>query len=95
MILFCTVVAPALLRIDLRAECAKLEQALGMSAPNQVASGWRKFELRAYRLPDGSPLAGLTVTDAEACPSTGCSSTGRRDGRILAVDPGMTLQPAT
>ena len=53
--LFCTVVAPALLRIDLRAEALKLEQALGMSrAKPGLASGWRKFELRAYRLPDGS-----------------------------------------
>src|SRR3954454_23541685 len=67
VILFVTVVAPALLRIDLKAEALKLEQALGMSrAKPGLASGWRKFELRAYRLAEGSPLTGLTVAAAEA-----------------------------
>ena len=96
VILFCTVVAPALLRIDLRAEALKLEQALGMSrAKPGLASAWRKFELRAYRLPEGSPLAGLTVTDAEArVPEHRLFIHRlRRDGRILEVEPGMTLQP--
>ena len=96
VILFCTVVAPALLRIDLRAEALKLEQALGMSrAKPGLASAWRKFELRAYRLPEGSPLAGLTVTDAEArVPEHRLFIHRlRREGRILEVEPGMTLQP--
>src|SRR3954453_12968329 len=96
VILFCTVVAPALLRIDLRAEALKLEQALGMSrAKPGLASGWRKFELRAYRLPEGSPLAGLTVSDAEGrVPEHRLFIHKlRREGRILEVDPGMTLQP--
>src|SRR3954454_14699978 len=96
VILFCTVVAPALLRIDLRAEALKLEQALGMSrAKPGLASGWRKFELRAYRLAEGSPLAGLTVTDAEARVPEHRLFVHRlrRDGPILEVEPGMTLQP--
>jgi putative transport protein len=51
VIIFLTVVAPALLRIDLRTESLKLEQALGMTRSKPgVASAWRKFELRAYRL---------------------------------------------
>ena len=96
VILFCTVVAPALLRIDLRAEALKLEQALGMSrAKPGLASAWRKFELRAYRLPEGSPLAGLTVAAAEArVPEHRLFIHRlRREGRILEVEPGMTLQP--
>src|SRR5215213_9118377 len=96
VILFCTVVAPALLRIDLRAEALKLEQALGISrAKPGLASAWRKFELRAYRLPEGSPLAGLTVTDAEArVPEHRLFIHRlRREGRILDADPGMMLQP--
>src|SRR4051794_4194631 len=95
VILFCTVVAPALLRIDLRAEALKLEQALGMSrAKPGLASGWRKFELRAYRLAEGSPLTGLTVAAAEArVPEHRLFIHRlRRDGRILEVDPGMLLQ---
>jgi putative transport protein len=66
VILFVTQIAPALLKIDLRTEALKLEQALGMTrARPGLASAWRKFELRAYRLDEQSPLAGLTVEAAE------------------------------
>jgi len=77
VIVFCTVIAPALLKIDLKSDALKLEQALGMNrAKPGVASAWRKFELRAYRLPERSPLAGMAVADAEArVPSIDCSST--------------------
>src|SRR5918995_1653497 len=90
VILFVTVVAPALLKIDLKEEALKLEQALGMSrAKSGVASAWRKFEMRAYRLPEGSPLAGLTVAAAEArVPDPRVfTHRPRREGRIFAVDP--------
>jgi putative transport protein len=67
VILFLTVIAPALLKIDLKTEAEKLEQELGMTRTKPgLASAWRKFELRAYRLAEGSPLAGLTVAAAEA-----------------------------
>jgi putative transport protein len=67
VITFCTVIAPALLRIDLKAEALKLEQVLGITRTKPgLASAWRKFELRAYRLDQQSPLAGLTVAAAEA-----------------------------
>jgi putative transport protein len=67
VILFCTVVVPAILKIDLKAEALKLEQSLGMTREKPgMASAWRKFELRAYRLPAGAPLVGLSVAAAEA-----------------------------
>jgi putative transport protein len=67
VITFCTLVAPALLKIDLRQEALKLEQALGITrAKPDLASAWRKFELRAYRLDEHSQLVGLTVAAAEA-----------------------------
>jgi putative transport protein len=67
VILFLTTVAPALLKIDLRAESLKLEEELGMThARPDLASGWRKFELRAYRLREGLPILGLTIAAAEA-----------------------------
>jgi putative transport protein len=66
VITFCTVVVPALLKIDLKTEALKLEQTLGISrAKPGVASAWRKFELRAYRLDEHSPLVGLTIGTAE------------------------------
>ena len=95
VILFCTVVAPAVLKIDLRAEALKLEKALGMSrAKSGVASAWRKFEIRAFRLPEASPVAGSTVAAAEArVPEHRLFIHRiRRDGRILEAEPGTILQ---
>lgn len=67
VITFCTLIAPALLKIDLKAEALKLEQALGITRTKPgLASAWRKFELRAYRLDEQSPLPGLTVAAAES-----------------------------
>jgi putative transport protein len=75
VILFCTQVAPALLQIDLRAEALKLEQSLGITrAKPGLVSAWRKFELRAYRLDQDSPLVGLTVAAAEARTAAGAAN---------------------
>ena len=95
VIVFCTVIAPALLNFDLRKEALKLEQALGMTrAKPGLASAWRKFELRAYRLAEGSPLAGLTVAAAEVrVPEHRLFIHRLRRGeRILGAAPDMTLE---
>ena len=96
VILFCTVIAPAILRIDLKTEALKLEQALGMkrSTPG-LASAWRKFELRAYRLTENSPVAGLTVAAAEArVPEHRLFiHRVRHDEHIFEATSGMTLRP--
>jgi putative transport protein len=95
VIIFCTTVAPALLRIDLSAEALKLEQALGVTrAKTGLASAWRKFELRAFRLAEASPLAGLTVAAAEArVPNQRLFINRlRRGNRVLEAEPGTTLE---
>jgi putative transport protein len=95
VILFVTIIAPALLKVDLKTEALKLEQALGMNrAKPGVASAWRKFELRAYRLPEQSPLAGLVVAAAEArVPDHRLFIHRLRRGeRVLEADPGTVLQ---
>jgi putative transport protein len=95
VILFCTVIVPALLKIDLRTEALKLEQALGMSrAKPGLASAWRKFELRAYRLAGASPLTGLTVSTAEArLPEHRLFIHRlRRAERVLEAESSMTLK---
>jgi putative transport protein len=67
VIMFATVVAPALLRVDLKQEALKLEQSLGMKRQRPgLASAWRKFEVRAYELADNSPLIGKSVAEAES-----------------------------
>jgi len=96
VIIFCTTVAPALLKIDLKTEALKLEQALGVTrAKPGLASAWRKFELRAYRLAEESPLAGLTVAAAEArVPDQRLFIHRlRRGNRVLEAEPGITIEP--
>jgi putative transport protein len=66
VITFCTVIVPALLKIDLKTEALKLEHALGITrAKPGLASAWRKFEVRAFQMDERSPLVGLTVAAAE------------------------------
>ena len=95
VIVFCTMIVPALLKIDLKKEAFKLEQELGMTrAKPGLASAWRKFEVRAYRLAAGSPLAGLTVAAAEARVHEHrlFILRLRRGERILEADPSMILE---
>ena len=95
VILFCTAVAPALLKFDLRTEALKLEQSLGMTRDKPgLASAWRKFELRGYRLAEESPLIGLTVAAAEArVPEHRLFIHRLRRGeRILEAEPRTTLE---
>lgn len=94
VILWITVVAPAILKIDLRDEALKLEQSLGMSRTKPgLASAWRKFELRAYRLDASSPLIGSSVAAAEArLPQHRLFVHRiRRGERILQAEPGLIL----
>ena len=96
VITFCTMVAPALLKIDLRKEALKLEQSLGMTRTKPgLASAWRKFELRAYRLDEHSPLSGSTVAAAEGrLPGHRLFIHRiRRIERILQAEPGTILAP--
>jgi putative transport protein len=94
VITFCTLIAPALLKIDLKTEALKLEQTLGITRTKAgLASAWRKFELRAYRLDEHSALAGLTVAAAEACIPDHRLFIHRirRGERILQAEPGTHL----
>ena len=94
VILFCTSIAPALLKIDLRKEALKLEQALGISRNKpSLVSAWRKFELRAYRLEAHSPLDGLSVAAVEAriTEHRAFIHRIRRGERILTAEPETRL----
>lgn len=95
VILFLSEVAPKLLGIDLRAEAEKLEDELGMNrSKSGLASAWRKFEMRAYRIDETSSLVGVTVADAEARGAARRLFIHRlsRDGRIIEVDPDTKIK---
>jgi putative transport protein len=95
VIVFVSMIAPALLKIDLRTEALKLEQSLGMTrAKPGLVSAWRKFEVRAYRLPDGSPLAGESVASAEALAPEDRLFIHRirRGSRIIEAEPGTVIE---
>jgi putative transport protein len=66
VIVFCGVIGPKLLGIDLVAEARKVEAELGIdrSRPG-VASAWRAFELRAFRVEGGGNVARRTVDEIE------------------------------
>lgn len=66
-IVFCSIVGPKLLGIDLKAEALKLEQEFGISRTAAgVVSAWRRFEVRAFRIDPSSPVVGESVAHAEA-----------------------------
>jgi putative transport protein len=95
VILFVTVIVPALLKFDMKTEALNLERSLGMNRTKPgLASAWRKFELRAYLVDQKSPLVGLTIAAAEARASEHrlFIHRVRRGERILEAEPGMVLE---
>ncbi|KAA0969845.1 aspartate-alanine antiporter [Aureimonas fodinaquatilis] len=58
---------PALLNIDLEAECKRYEEENGgKKALGGAGTAWHNFELRAYRVKDGARIVGMTALEAES-----------------------------
>lgn len=57
---FVSRVGPKILGVDLAAECARLEHEMGLVDDGAIASGYRPFVLRAYRV-ESDALHGQTV----------------------------------
>ena len=93
-------VGPKLLGIDLAAECRRYEAELGAVAGGETAlSAWRRVEMRAYRIPAGSPAVGKTVAAVESLASGGQDGSPvrlfieriRRNDRIIELKPDTVL----
>ena len=58
---------PALLGIDLEAECKRYEEEHGgKKEPGGAGTAWHNYELRAFRIKEGGRAVGLTARQAEA-----------------------------
>lgn len=94
VIVFCSVVGPALLRIDVEAEAKQLERTLGIAGSREWRqSAWREYETRAYPIA-GTRLVGMTVAQAEArIPQHRVFVQRlRRGGDVITPEPGFMLR---
>lgn len=64
--LILALLGPKLLGIDLVAACKDYEASMGAKELGGSGQGWHQYELRAYKIPTGSPAIGKTVGQAEA-----------------------------
>jgi putative transport protein len=95
VIFFCGTLGPRLLGIDLKAESLALEKQLGISrARPGVVSAWRRVDLRAYRIPPGAPVVGLTLAEARHLKPGHrlYIQRIRRDGEIIPADTSLRLR---
>jgi putative transport protein len=68
-ILFISVLAPRILRVDLRTEAVMLEEQYGIKAKVEgVLSGYQKFTVRAYLMAPSVAFSGRRVEEAERGP---------------------------
>ena len=96
VIWFCSSLGPKLLRIDLKAEGARLEQVYGIEREKVgVTSAWRRFDLRAYLVQDNHTIAGKSVAQAESlfAPERLFIERIRRNGSLLVSTPETRLLP--
>ncbi|MCC6869710.1 MAG: aspartate-alanine antiporter [Burkholderiales bacterium] len=94
VIVFCSAVGPKLLRLDLEREAEAAEKDLGIERDGAgVASAWRPFELRAYRVREDGTLVGRSVAEIESLVPGARIFVERirRADSILEAEAGMTV----
>lgn len=87
-------IAPKLLRIDLKKECARYEKEMEEGGPaDGIQSAWHRYIVRAFELTQPGHIAGMTVEEAEASVGDRVFLENlRRDGKIIPFDPKTVLQ---
>lgn len=83
---------PKILRIDLKAECARYEREMNFGdEDSRLQSAWQPYAVRAFRLKTENLIAGKTVAEAERSSSERLFLERlRRNGEIIRYD-GNTL----
>lgn len=88
----CGTIGPRLLGLDLQAEAAALEKRLGIERTKAgVASGWRPFDLRAFRLESGASWRTLGELERSVQGARLFVVRLRRAGELRAAEPGLAL----
>ena len=87
-------IAPRLMRIDLKKECARYEKEMEEGGPaDGLQSAWYQFIVRAFELTQPGVIAGKTVAQAEANAGDRVFLENlRRDGKIIPFDGNTVLQ---
>jgi len=96
VIIFCSELAPRLLKLDLRKEALALEAKFGMErSAGGYKSAWQPHETRAYLIREGGAVAGLSPAQAERfMPDVRLYIHRiRRGGKLLEATENLRLQP--
>jgi putative transport protein len=91
---FLSALAPRLLKVDLKEESRKLEAKISAGAPrdSQSLSGYRAWDVRAFRVADTWSDRRVDVLERSFLPSRVFVQRLRRAGRILETTPETVLQ---
>ena len=95
VIVFCSELAPRLLKIDMKQAALALEAKYGMQRSDDgYRSAWQPHETRAYRVQDGGRAVGMDIHQVEHAASGVRLHIHRlrRGGQLLAAGPGLRLQ---
>lgn len=95
VIVFCSELAPRLLKIDMKQAALALEAKYGMQRSDDgYRSAWQPHETRAYRVPAGGQAVGMGIQPLErAEPGVRLHIHRlRRGGQLLAAGPELRLQ---
>jgi putative transport protein len=92
-ILVLTQLGPLLMRIDLRAECKKLEEELGMTSHEAgVVSAYKQFVIRAYRIPHSGQYKTVTEWEESFSPERVFVERVRTEHGIVDAEPDLRLR---
>ncbi|WFE72387.1 aspartate-alanine antiporter [Halomonas sp. M1] len=85
---------PKLLRVDIAAECARYEREHSIGAPSGgMGSAWHQHEIRAFRIPAGGRVEGMTLAQAEAAAGERLFIEGvRQHNQVVEPTPGLVLK---
>lgn len=87
-----TQVGPWIMRIDLRAECKKLEKELGMESHELgVVSAYKQFVMRAYRLPPIQPHKTVSEWEDLFLPERVFVERARTKDGVVDAEPDLRL----